>query len=292
MIWLLLSILFSSGIFLIFKVFESLSIRTFPAIVTNYGAAVALGVWAMSGSMTFKEAEVLPLFYPLLGIGLVFITIFYLMALTAQKLGVSVSSVAAKMALAVPVIVFPLIDGNEPFGWLHVLGLLLALTGVYLASAKGEIRVTDKRLMLLPVLVFLGSGVIDCTLGYYSNTLDSPVAPYLMTTLPFSSAFVVGLIFSTGKAVKSGQWIKLREFLGGIVLGIINFGSIYFLVRAISDSPFSRTFIFPINNMGIILLSSAASMWIFKEYFSRRNKWGILLCLVAIMIFFLGETSH
>ncbi|MCB0762139.1 MAG: EamA/RhaT family transporter [Flavobacteriales bacterium] len=290
MIWLLLSILFSSGIFLIFKMFDSWSIRTFPAIVTNYGTAMALGAVVVLRQMSPAEVFEQSYSFPLLGIGMVFIGIFYLMAVTAQKLGVSVSSVAAKMALAMPVIVFPLLDSTESFGVLHIVGLLCALLGVWWASVKEDVHVSNRKLLLLPVLVFVGSGIIDCVLGFYSRSVDSPLAPFLMTTLPFTAAFAVGLVVSVGNALKSGQWIKLRELIGGFLLGIINFGSIYFLVRAVAEAPFSRTFIFPVNNMGIILLSALASFILFKEFFSVRNRLGVGLCVVAILLFYFGET--
>ena len=136
MIWLALSILFSTGVFISFKAFEHFEVKTFPAIMVNYGTAMAFGIWMLHDKITFEEAESMDLFWPVLALGLVFIGIFYLIALTAQNLGVSVASVSSKMSLAVPVIVFPLIDPNEPFGLLHALGLLMALTGVFLASMK------------------------------------------------------------------------------------------------------------------------------------------------------------
>ncbi len=289
MIWLFLSILFSTGVFLAFKAFDHFEVKTFPGIVINYGTAMAFGLLVLRGKITFDEAESFPLFWPLLGLGLVFIGIFYLIALTAQNLGVSVASVSSKMSLAIPVIVFPLIDPNEPFGLLHALGLLMALFGVFLASMKSDINLKDKKLLLLPILVLLGSGLIDLTLGHYSNSTSHPSKDYLLTTLPFTMAFAIGLIVILFKAIVKKEWFGLKEIVGGFVLGIINFGSIFFLVKAVSESPFSRTFIFPINNMGIILASSILSMILFREQLSARNKWGVFICMLAIGVFYLGE---
>lgn len=291
MIWLVLSILFSTGVFISFKAFEHFEVKTFPAIMVNYGTAMAFGLWMLNGNITFKEAENMDLFWPVLTLGLVFIGIFYLIALTAQKLGVSVASVSAKMSLAIPVIVFPLIDPDEPFGLLHVLGLLMALTGVFLASMKSDINLKDKRLLALPIFVLIGSGLIDFTLGYFSESTSHPSSTYLLTTLPFTSAFVVGLIIIAINAIVKKEWFGLKEIIGGFVLGIINFGSIFFLVKAVSESPFSRTFIFPINNMGIILGSSIFSIILFRETLSMRNKWGIFICMLAIGVFYLGELN-
>ncbi|MFT4679683.1 MAG: drug/metabolite transporter (DMT)-like permease [Litorivivens sp.] len=291
MIWLFLSILFSTGVFLSFKAFEHYEVKTFPAIMVNYGTAMAFGLWMLNGKINFEDAEEMPLFWPVLTLGLVFIGIFYLIALTAQNLGVSVASVSAKMSLAIPVIVFPLIDPDEPFGLLHVLGLLMALTGVFLASMKSDINLKNKKLLALPLFVLLGSGLIDFTLGYFSASTSHPSSTYLLTTLPFTSAFVVGIITIAIKAIVKKEWFGLKEVMGGMVLGIINFGSIFFLVKAVAESPFSRTFIFPINNMGIILGSSILSIILFRETLSSRNKWGIFICMLAIGVFYLGEVN-
>ena len=154
-----------------------------------------------------------------------------------------------------------------------------------------DINLKDKRLLALPLFVLLGSGLIDFTLGYFSASTSHPSSTYLLTTLPFTSAFVIGLIVIVANAVIKKAWFGLKEVLGGIVLGIVNFGSIFFLVKAVAESPFSKTFIFPINNMGIILGSSIFSIILFRETLSMRNKWGIFICMLAIGVFYLGELN-
>ena len=65
------------------------------------------------------------------------------MAMTAQKNGVSVASVAGKMSVVVPVL-FGVFLYNESVTFLKIIGILIALIAVYLASVKEEKRIIKK----------------------------------------------------------------------------------------------------------------------------------------------------
>ena len=71
-------------------------------------------------------------FYVALALGFLFIAIFNVMALTAQKNGLSVASVASKMSVIIPVL-FGIIIYKESVGFYKILGIILALVAVVLA---------------------------------------------------------------------------------------------------------------------------------------------------------------
>ena len=99
-----LSILASSTIFVIFKLYTKYRIQTLYAIIVNYFIACAVGLYFYRGDLNFNEISQKPWFLGTVGLGLLFIVVFNLMALTSQKIGVSAASVATKMSLAIPVI--------------------------------------------------------------------------------------------------------------------------------------------------------------------------------------------
>ena len=59
------------------------------------------------------------------------------MAITTQRSGLSVVSVATKMSVVIPVL-FGLIYYKESLGFFKLLGISLALIAVYLSSIKSK----------------------------------------------------------------------------------------------------------------------------------------------------------
>ena len=86
MIYLLLSIVCSTAIFLLFKVFGKLQLNTFQAIVANYFVAAVFGLLLCPDPGLIIESisePWVPLGY---GLGLLFIFIFYLFYLDCISL--------------------------------------------------------------------------------------------------------------------------------------------------------------------------------------------------------------
>ena len=149
MIYLLLSILASTVIFIIFKLFEKFQINIFQAIVVNYCIAFTTGILSYNGTITISQLPNLDWFYYTLILGALFIIVFNLMAITTQKSGLSVVSVATKMSVVVPVL-FGLLYYNESLGTVKLIGIAIALIAVYLTSnkSKQEISVNRKSIVL------------------------------------------------------------------------------------------------------------------------------------------------
>ena len=135
MIDLALSILCSSLIFVIFKLYARFRVQTLYAIIVNYITACSVGFILSDTGLQLAEIPTKKWFIGTLFLGLLFIIIFNLMARTSQILGVSVASVATKMSLTIPVLLGVIFYG-EDLGPLKMLGILLALTAVYFTSVK------------------------------------------------------------------------------------------------------------------------------------------------------------
>ena len=154
MVYLLLSVLSSTLIFVAFKLFDVFKIQTLYAIITNYVVACAVGFFLYDGPVSVSDLAHKPwLIGPIL-LGVLFIVIFNLMARTAQVSGVSVASVATKMSLAIPVIMGVLLYG-ERLSAIQIIGIVLALVAVYLASIKEKSIKIARKALMLPLLVFL-----------------------------------------------------------------------------------------------------------------------------------------
>lgn len=284
MMYLLLSIVASTCIFVIFKLFERFQINTLQAIVVNYIVACISGVVAYQGAIDVSVIPQFDWFYYSLALGSLFIIVFNLMATTTQRSGLSVVSVATKMSVAIPII-FGLLYYNETLGVLKGIGIILALFAVYLTSIKKKdgIKISPKNLVY-PLLVFLGSGIIDTSLKYLEEEYVSEMDVPIFSATIFATAASIGLVVFGYQKIKGTFYFQLKNVVGGIALGIPNYFSIYFLVKALRSELFESSGIFTVNNVAIVMLSTIIGIIIFKERLLFKNWIGIGLAVLSIVL--------
>ena len=161
--------------------------------MVNYFVACGTGLLLYDGEIVLQKIPEYPWFLYALALGSLFIGIFNLMAWTTQRSGLSVVSVATKMSVVVPIL-FGLLYYGESLGAIKLVGILLALVAVYLASVKTKSGLPiDRKNILYPAMVFLGSGVIDTSIKYLENTyVENNEVPLFSSTVFFSAA-VIGI---------------------------------------------------------------------------------------------------
>ena len=279
MIYLLLSILSSTGIFVLFKLFSKYNINTLQAIVVNYLTACICGLLLYDGKIKVSEVVQTDWFIAAFGLGFLFIAIFNVMALTAQKNGLSVASVASKMSVIIP-IVFGIYVYNESIGTQKIAGIVLALVAVYLTSIKVKDDTVLTQSIYLPILLFFGSGIIDTSVNHYAPDDDIP----LFSATIFAIAGIIGFMILGYRSIKLKSRFKMKSVPFGIALGIVNYCSIYFLLKALRVDGFESSSIFTINNVVIVAFSTLIGLLLFKERISKKNWIGILFAMVAIIL--------
>lgn len=281
MIWLLLSILCSTLIFVNFKLFSRYKVSNLQAIVVNYFVAFAVGL--LSNGFEMKPAELLdkPWFYSILVLGFLFIFLFQLMALVSQKFGIAAVSVTVKMSLVIPVGFAIWYYGDNPSA-LKIAGIVAALAAVYLSTRKPIKTKAHPAYVFLPITLFIGSGFLDTFLKYNQHELVPRLEQSYFASLIFLTAGVLGAVMLLVRLIQKQEKLHWRNIIGGITLGIPNYGSIYFLLLALEG--LESSVIFPINNVGIVALSVIIGWSLFHEHLSRINKIGVILALVAIFL--------
>ena len=284
MIYLLLSILASTIIFIIFKLFEKFQINIFQAIVVNYCIAFTTGILSYNGTITISQLPNLDWFYYTLILGALFIIVFNLMGITTQKNGLSVVSVATKMSVVVPVL-FGLLYYNESLGTLKLIGIAIALIAVYLTSNKSNQGITvNRKSIVLPILVFIGSGIIDTSIKFLEDTYVANNDVPLFSAIIFLAAAIIGFIFIIIQIIRGSFNFEFKNIIAGICLGVPNYFSIYFLVKTLRSDILESSGIFAINNVSIVALSTFAGIFIFKEKLIRKNWVGIALAILSIIL--------
>ncbi|MBW1297724.1 EamA family transporter [Aquimarina litoralis] len=284
MIYLLLSILASSWIFITFKLFTKYKVDTLQAIVINYIVASSSGFIAYSKPINLDSISSFSWFYITIALGLIFILVFNLMAITTQKNGLSVAAVASKMSVAIPVI-FGIIVYQESTGLLKISGILIALVAVYLTSVKNENGISIKTQNLIyPLLVFFGGGVIDTSLKYMEQNHVGEEETSIFSACIFGFAAIIGICVLLFKFIRRELDIELKNIIAGICLGVPNYFSIYFLIQALRNENMDSSTVFIINNVAILLLSTLAGILFFKEKLIPKNWLGIILAIISILL--------
>lgn len=282
MIFLLLSILFSTGLFVIFKYFGIYKIDVLKAIFVNYIVAFSMGFFFAERQIPISEIYLEPWFSGALFLGALFVSIFFVMAMTAQKNGVSVTSIAGKMSVVVPIF-FGIILYNESVTFLKIVGIIMALIAVYLSSVKEE-KSEKNGTLLLPILLFIGSGTIDTLLKYIQENYVSDEDVSIFSGSLFGIAGVFAFFILVIKTIKKREAFGYKNIIAGIILGIPNYYSIIFLIKALQNKNFESSTLFTINNVAIVVVSTLVGLFFFKEKFSIKNRIGVAMAILGIIL--------
>lgn len=278
--YLLLSILSSTLIFIVFKLLTKYKVSTLHTIIVNYFVAFSIGVFSYNQPITIQNTIYSDWFPGAIFLGFLFISIFFVMATTAQKNGVSVASVASKMSVVIPII-FGIYMYDESTGIQKIIGICFALIAVYLASVKSNSKINFKKNLLLPVLLFLGSGTIDTSIKYIETTYVPDNGIPIFSASIFGIAAILGVITTL---IKKDFGFNLKSLVSGLILGIVNYGSIYFLLKALDNELFESSTLFTVNHVGIMMCSTLIGLLAFKEKLSVKNWLGLGLAVVAITL--------
>ena len=248
----------------------------------NYIVAFSMGFLLAERQIPIAEIPLEPWFTGALFLGALFVSIFFVMAMTAQKNGVSVTSIAGKMSVVVPVI-FGIILYNESVTFLKLVGILIALSAVYLSSVKEQSSEKNGTLFL-PVLLFIGSGTIDTLLKYIQENYVADEDVSIFSGSLFGIAAIFAFFILVIKTVKKRTAFGLKNILAGIILGVPNYYSIIFLIKALQNKNFESSTLFTINNVAIVVVSTLVGLLFFKEKFSVKNKIGVAMAILGIVL--------
>jgi len=293
MIYLIGSIVLTSYLTLSFKVCEKYNVSIFQAIVFNYITCVITGS-IVNGSFPIN-VEVIhqTWFHWAFVMGVLFISIFNIVGMTAQKISVAVASVANKLSLIIPVILSVYLYHETVRGW-KLFGVILALIAVILTCYQPRNKSNEKKeengkwKYILPVALFLGSGLLDALINHVQQTYVTVENSNASLISGFFSAAIIGTLYLEYQYMIGKQVFSFKNVLAGILIGIPNYFSIWCLMHFLKQSPWQSSASIPVNNMGIVLFSSVVAWILFKERLSAINWVGILLSIVAIYFIAFG----
>ena len=81
---------------------------------------------------------------------------------------------------------------------------------------------------------------------------------------------------------RGSEKLAWRSLVGAVTLGVPNFLSFYTLLLALSQFGGNGAFVYPLYNIGVILVAALVATLFFGEELSVANKIGLGLAVVAI----------
>ncbi|TKG94367.1 EamA/RhaT family transporter [Puteibacter caeruleilacunae] len=282
MIYLCLSILSSTFIFLIFKYIERFNQHLLYPIIINYLTAFTLGVSLLSPNeklSSITQVQWLPIVSI---IGVAFIVMFILIGKSTQQAGITPTTIATKLSMVIP-ICYSLLYFDETLHLTKLVGIIMACLAVILTIYKKE-RVRSLILLLFPLIIFIGSGSVDSLIKYAQHYFLKDGQVEIFSTFTFLVAFISGILLMLILRMSAQPLLRRNTITFGIALGIANFGSLYFFLKTLNTEILDSSVIFGVNNMGIVVLSVLFAKGFFKEKLNLLNWIGIIISLISIFL--------
>jgi len=282
MIFLILTILQSTAIFAVMKLFARFRVDNWQAITVNYIIACSFGFIIYEGEITSSLIMEKSWFIFAMVLGMTFIFTFFIFALSSQKVGVALTSVASKMSVIIPVIA-GIILLNEQVSFLAITGIIVALIAFYLTLGGGANSSFPRKYLILPVLLFAGNGINDTIMKYTEHHfIENSNELTLFLAVIFLTSLLMGSIISATRYAQNKRRINFKTIIAGTILGLLNFGSTFYILK--SMGVYESAVVFPVANAGIVGLSALTGYILFREKLSRMNWAGILLAVLAILL--------
>ncbi len=282
MVLLLLCLLANVSLGLLFKVFPKYGIRNLPTIVINYMSSIVVGSVLAGKIIITKEVIHSPGIGYIIALSLLFIVGFNVLGRAFQIAGMSLTTIIQKMSILISAI-FAIVVYNELVSVQKVVGLILAVAAIvfvyYVPKSERQQLGKDWKVIAYPFIAFVLSGIIEVILlvvGKEGLMMDS----ISFVSHSFALASIIGIAVM---AFTTRPFIKPQEILAGIVLGIPNFLTIYLLIVLVEQG-WDGSVLFPINNIGIVLLSALAGVLLFNEKMDKYKYVGLGLALMSILL--------
>ena len=290
MINLILAIICSSGNSLIMKFHEKHSENRVALLLMNYVMAVIFG-----GALVVKEIARLDFhrmgMTPLLGMvnGFFYVSAFLLLQLSIRKNGATVSASLSHMGLLIPVllsiVLFREYPGSTQWG-----GVILAVASLSVVSiptggfsvgngsraiGASSAEGTSYRWLLIPMLVC--SGMADTM-----SKVFEAFCPHELEDFFISITFAMALVLCILAYFFSHEHMNRVDLMCGMLLGISNYLSTKFLIRAIYDIPAFISYI--VFGLGVSLFINCINWTVLQEELTSRDYIGMVLSMGAIVL--------
>ena len=292
MIWLALAVACSLSIAVLFKAAERRDLDRTALLTTNYAAAAALAL----GLQGVEPTGAVPAGLVALGVGqgVLFIAGFWLFSLAIRTAGMGLAAGVMRLSVVVPFLASWAVWGEAP-GPQGLVGLALAGAAFFLVArpaaeppgtrgppGAGPVADAASGPAVVLGLLFLSGGVVDVNMKVFQEAYAASVPISTFLLFVFGVAFAVGGAAVAWAGVRTGRWPRGRVLAWGAALGLVNYGSAEFLLRALDELP--GPVAFPANSVAIVFGAALIGRVVWRERLSRANVAGLALAGAALVL--------
>lgn len=281
MIYLILSIVSSVMIAVVIRINEGKNLDRIAVMLFNYFAATSFALVAIDRQELFLHAgRIAP--YAFFS-AFCFVTAFIVYMVAVRRLGLAIPVTVTRLSVVIPVLGSVLLY-SESLNSPQAVGFVLALIAISLFSGNRSGSTSETKgpgIFLAPLLFFLmGSG--DFSLKIFRENFDPDLTMcFILMVFGISSIYTMILV------VARRVTIDRKTIVAGIVLGIPNFLAAYFILKVLQVYP--GAIAFPLNNVGIIVLSTLTGYFVWKERFKWRTAIAMLISVAAVVLLNMGH---
>lgn len=280
MMYLILSILFSTGVFVAMRLFEKFKLDNHQALMWNYVFATSTGFVVCEKFDTLPQLVAEPWFWISILTGFWFIFTYLLMTASTQRSGVTVTSLSSKISVVLPILA-GVIFFSEPLSYMTAIGIVLALVALFLVVGGKKDSGDVNKNWLLPILIFFGTGTGDILMKITEQQHTGGDMGFMIAFIYFV-ALVFGIIIVVIDIIRGKSKWQWKNAIGGIMLGVINYFSTYCVYNAMRY--FTNVVLFPIYNIGVVSLTAVIGWLAFKEKLTWKNYLGLVIAIIAVFL--------
>ncbi len=278
MIYVVFAIFCSVVVSINFKLFTRYYTNAFQAIVFNYPTAALFCYFFLKPDLSAEPTNQNWLLF--LIIAILLISIFYFIGKSIETSGIVLTAIAQRLSLIIPVLSAFLIFGETTTA-LKISGLIIGLIAIYALKPSGKVDMKN-IVNWYPIIVFLGTGVLDILFNVLTKFDQISFTAALVYI--FSISTIIGFASLIYQKIRGTLKFQVKTIFAGMLLGIFNFGSIYFYIKALQIESDQPSIVFSSLDIGVITLGSLVGIVLFKEKLSKLNLIGLVLALAAIII--------
>ena len=276
MIYLIFSILSSVLVAVIIRLNEAKNLNRAAVMLFNYITAAAIGILLTNELPSLKTFSIL---LPLGSFtGFIYVATFFVYMYSVRQMGMAIPVTVTRLSVVVPVLGSVIIF-SEAINTIQFFGIVMALISIFLFSwnDKKVKANTDRKEFYLPILLFLMMGSGDFSLKVFQGIYP---ADYLMSFIIL--VFVISSILSLFLVLVKRVIISRQIIIAGFLLGIPNYFSAYFILKALQQ--LSGAITFTLNNIGIIMLSTFLGFIIWREPLKRKAIFAIVFAIISVIL--------